>query len=245
MAQRRMFSKEITNSSSFQMMSPSAQSLYFHIGMNADDDGFCEIFTVVRMTESKPDDLRSLHERNFIYIVDNHVAIVKDWHENNYIQADRYTQSKYLENEKFSSIYKTIMVEKTKHLQRYDKINSQCIQDVSKVDTQVRLGKVRLGKDKEYIAEVNSAQESFSLKDEIQKMESSIRRDINIIALYLEKKKPQILNHKQLQVAIKRHLRPAKDLVPFTDTQIIDAIPRAEKATKEWTLETLVKVLVK
>ena len=40
-----MFSKEITNSSKFLMMSLSAQALYFHLGMNSDDDGFCEHFT--------------------------------------------------------------------------------------------------------------------------------------------------------------------------------------------------------
>ncbi len=142
MANRRMFAKEITNSSDFQMMSPSAQALYLHIGMNSDDDGFCEVFTIMRMTESKPDDLRALHERGFIYIVDSKVCIVKDWHTNNHIQSDRYVKSKYLDDPKYGDIYKTIMAEKVANLSRY----SKCIQGVSKVDTQVRLGKVRLVK---------------------------------------------------------------------------------------------------
>lgn len=119
MANRRMFSKEITNSSEFQMMSPSAQALYFHIGMNADDDGFCEVFTIVRMTESKPDDLRALHERGFVFLVDSKVGIVKDWHTNNDIRSDRYTPSKYLCESKYSDVYRTIMQDKIKHLSRY------------------------------------------------------------------------------------------------------------------------------
>lgn len=114
-----MFSKDITNSSEFQMMSPSAQALYFHIGMNADDDGFCEVFTIVRMTESKPDDLRSLHERGLIYLVDSKVGIVKDWHTNNDIRSDRYTRSKYLDNPQYGDVYMAIMEDKIQHLSRY------------------------------------------------------------------------------------------------------------------------------
>lgn len=97
MANKRMFSKSITCSSRFLMMPASAQCLYFHLGMNADDDGFCEHFVIMRMTESKPDDLRILQAKKFIKIFDDKVLIILDWKENNYIRADRYSKSKYLE----------------------------------------------------------------------------------------------------------------------------------------------------
>lgn len=97
MAQRRMFSKIITNSSQFLMMPSSSQSLYFHLGMNADDDGFCEHFALMRMTDSKPDDLKILQAKGFVNVFDDKVLIIKDWTENNYLRADRYTPSKYLE----------------------------------------------------------------------------------------------------------------------------------------------------
>ncbi|MCP3683371.1 MAG: hypothetical protein GY861_11840 [bacterium] len=97
MAQRRMFSKSITNSSQFLMMPQSSQNLYFHLGMNADDDGFCEHFTLMRMTESKPDDLKILATKGFVQVFDDKVLIIKHWKENNYLRADRYTASKYLE----------------------------------------------------------------------------------------------------------------------------------------------------
>lgn len=126
MANRRMFSKSITNSSNFLMMPQSAQALYLHLGMNADDDGYCEHFMVMRMTDSKPDDLKILNVKGFVEVFDEKVLIIRDWKENNYIQADRYTASKYL------GVYN---------------IDTKCIQDVYKTDTQVRLGKVRLGKD--------------------------------------------------------------------------------------------------
>ena len=97
MAQRRMFSKSITNASQFLMMPQSSQNLYFHLGMNADDDGFCEHFTLMRMTDSKPDDLKILQAKKFVDVFDDKVLIISDWKENNYLRADRYTPSKYLE----------------------------------------------------------------------------------------------------------------------------------------------------
>lgn len=146
MATRRMFSKEITNTSDFLMMSQSAQNLYFHFGMNADDDGFCEVFTVMRMTDSKPDDLRALHERGFLYIVDNKVCIIKDWHENNQLRVDRYKQSKYFEDPKYKDIYLAIMSEKIKEISLYTQLLSSGIPVVAKLAPQVRLGKDRIEK---------------------------------------------------------------------------------------------------
>jgi len=128
MAQRRMFSKSITNSSQFLMMPQSSQNLYFHLGMNADDDGFCEHFSIMRMTDSKPDDLKILQAKNFVNVFDDKVLVVIDWKENNYLRSDRYTPSKYLE------VYK-------KELKRL----SSGIPKVDEVATQVRLGKDRLG----------------------------------------------------------------------------------------------------
>jgi len=134
MANRRMFSKTITSASAFLMMPPTSRLLYYDLGMNADDDGFCEHFTIMRMTEASPDDLRVLEARGFIKIFDDKVLVIRDWKENNYIQKDRYTPSKYLE------IYKKELKLLAKPKQ------NDCIQDVSTLDTQVRLGKDRLGK---------------------------------------------------------------------------------------------------
>lgn len=92
-----MFSKSITNSSQFLMMPSSSQNLYFHLGMNADDDGFCEHFALMRMTDSKPDDLKILQVKGFVSVFDDRVLIITDWKENNYLRPDRYTPSKYLD----------------------------------------------------------------------------------------------------------------------------------------------------
>lgn len=86
----------------------------------------------------------------------------------------------------------------------------------------------------------------FLLKEEIQKLEDSPRRDLNIIALYFEHRKPIFENSKQYEVALRRHLKPAKELSNFSDNQILKAIDYAKKEyTDIYTLETLIKILTK
>ena len=51
MAQKRMFDKSITNADNFLEMPDSSQNLYFHLSMNADDDGFINNWkSILRMT---------------------------------------------------------------------------------------------------------------------------------------------------------------------------------------------------
>jgi hypothetical protein len=133
MAQKRMFNKSITNSSRFLMMPIGTQALYFHLGMNADDDGFCEHFTIMRMTESKPDDLKILQAKGFVHVFDERVLVIRDWHENNYLRSDRYNQSKYLE------MYKS-------EIESLNECLPVGVPDVNQWDTQIRLDKIRLDK---------------------------------------------------------------------------------------------------
>jgi len=248
MAQRRMFTKAITNSSEFLMMPPTAQLLYIHFGMNADDDGFCEHFSIMRMTDSKPDDLRILQARKFVRVFDDKVLVITDWKENNYIQKDRYTPSKYLK------VYKEELKQLGSSVNTGE--SGDCTQDVYNMDTQVRLGKVRVGKNTSKETGVSEGGEEikgpkepepvFSLPDEIKKMEESPRRDLNIIAFLIDRKGLQPENKGQLHTIIKRHLRPAKDLKPFSDADIVRASKVAqEEYPDKWTGETLVKILTK
>lgn len=88
--------------------------------------------------------------------------------------------------------------------------------------------------------------ERFSLDEETKKLEENERRDLNIIGWFIEKKQPDISSKAQLQVLIKRHLRPAKSLATFNDRQLLKAYERANFLFPDmWTLETLVKLLTK
>jgi hypothetical protein len=55
-----MFANDIINSDPFLDMGQSAQLLYFHLGMQADDDGFVSPQRVMRMVGAQVDDLKVL-----------------------------------------------------------------------------------------------------------------------------------------------------------------------------------------
>lgn len=96
MAERRMFAKKIVNSARFLQLPVAAQLLYFHLGMQADDDGAVEAFTVMRITGATEDDLQVLVDKGFITILnDELVSYITDWKQNNQIRKDRYTASMY------------------------------------------------------------------------------------------------------------------------------------------------------
>lgn len=96
MANKRMFSARVTESARFLKMPPSSQSLYFHLGMKADDDGVVEAYPVMRMTSSTEDDLRVLVGKGFITVLNEDLVVfINDWMENNNIRADRKTDSFY------------------------------------------------------------------------------------------------------------------------------------------------------
>jgi hypothetical protein len=143
MAQRRMFSLKIVDSDAFMDMPQSSQLLYFHLSMRADDDGFVGNHKkIMRMVGSSDDDIKVLFAKRFLLSFESGILVIKHWKIHNYIQNDRYTETQYLD-EKKSLI--------TKENGSY----TECIQNVSTPYTQVRLGKVRLGKDNTYSEETS------------------------------------------------------------------------------------------
>ena len=143
MAQRRMFSKKITETDLFLDMPMSAQCLYFHLNMSADDDGFIgNAKTIRRMIGASEDDLKLLLAKEFLIPFDNGVVVIKDWKIHNYIQKDRYNETIYKDEKS------TLVENESKQYQRLNRTDTKCIQNVSSSDTQVRLGKDRLGKDR-------------------------------------------------------------------------------------------------
>lgn len=91
-----MFDKTITNSDDFLEMPDSSQNLYFHLSMNADDDGFVNNWkSIMRMTGHKEDDLKVLTAKQFIIPFDSGVIVIKHWRINNYLRNDRYVETKF------------------------------------------------------------------------------------------------------------------------------------------------------
>ena len=98
MAQKRMFDKTITNSDEFLDLPDSTQVLYFHLSMNADDDGFVNNWkSILRMTGTKEDDLKLLVAKAFIIPFDSGVIVIRHWRINNYLRNDRHVETNYKE----------------------------------------------------------------------------------------------------------------------------------------------------
>ena len=135
MAERRMFTKKITESDAFLDMPSSTQMLYFHFSMNADDDGFVNNpKKIQKMCGASDDDFKLLIAKSFIILFDSGIIVIKHWKMHNYIQADRYRPTDYVEEKSMLGI----------------KSNKAYTLDVSKMDTECihngYIGKDSIGK---------------------------------------------------------------------------------------------------
>ena len=98
MAERRMFAKTIIDSDAFLDMPLSAQALYFHLSMRADDEGFINNpKKIQRMIGASDDDMKILLAKNFILEFESGVIVIKHWKIHNYIRGDRLNKTAYQE----------------------------------------------------------------------------------------------------------------------------------------------------
>lgn len=98
MAEKRMFTKKITESDAFLEMPLSAQCLYFHLNMEADDDGFVNHpKKTMRTIGANEDDIKLLITKRFVLVFDSGVIVIKHWRMHNTIQNDRYHPTDYQE----------------------------------------------------------------------------------------------------------------------------------------------------
>ena len=149
-----MFSLTIIDSDAFLEMPSSTQNLYFHLSMRADDDGFVNNpKRIMRMIGASEDDLKLLIAKRFLIGFQTGVVVIKHWKIHNYIQSDRYNKTVYQEElAQLETKDNKAYTERLGSLPQAD--SEQCIQDGYTLDTQVRLGKVRLGKvSKEIVAD--------------------------------------------------------------------------------------------
>ena len=174
-----MFAKTIIDSDAFLEMPLSTQALYFHLSMRADDDGFLNnAKKVMRMIGANQNDLDLLLVKNFVIKFEDGICVIKHWRIHNYIQTDRYHETMYKDNKNLLNIddNKAYTLKNTgkklegnKIIEVIEPMDTECIQDVYKMDTQVRLelGKDSIGKD------------SIEKKKEKKKKESSLDLIIN------------------------------------------------------------------
>jgi len=174
MAERRMFAKSIVDSDVFLDMSLSTQALYFHLAMRADDDGFVNNpKKVMRMIGACNDDFKILLAKRYVLGFESGVVVIKHWKIHNYIQKDRYKETLYKE-------------EKTLIETKLNSSYTECIQNVSNLDTQVRLGKVSQGEESKEKSVVFTPPSLTDVSNYIQ--EQQMKVDANAFIDFYESK---------------------------------------------------------
>lgn len=147
-----MFAKTIVTSDAFLDMPLSARCLYFTLGMFADDDGFVNNpKSIMRQVGACTDDLNLLLLKRFILKFDSGVIVIKHWRIHNYIQKDRYKETKYIDEKA------TLMLDEKGAY-------TECIQGVYSLDTQEREEEDRIGKDISFNHSIASEEEAFIQK---------------------------------------------------------------------------------
>ena len=139
MAERRMFAKTIVLSDAFLDMSMSARCLYFTLSMLADDDGFVNApRAIMRQCGASDDDMKLLIAKKFVLLFESGVIVIKHWRINNYLQKDRYKETKYLEEKD------ELTIDEKGSYHRTESSNQEPESDVyTGMYTQDRLGKDR------------------------------------------------------------------------------------------------------
>ena len=165
MAQRRMFSKEVTTSDLFVDMPSSSQLLYFHLGMEADDEGFIGNAKMLsRAYGSNNDDLKLLEAKGFIIAFPSGVTVVKDWNLNNKIRKDRQKPTIYTEEKTLLSLDSKGSYLLSNQVSTIPQPNDNQMSAQDRIG-EVRLGKDSIGKDSIDASQPNAFQEKSSGED--------------------------------------------------------------------------------
>lgn len=97
MAIKRFFTTQIMSSDAFLDMPFSAQALYVHLNLAADDDGVINRpKSIARQVGASQHDLDLLIEKRFLLWFEKEgVVVVKHWKMHNTIRSDRYKPTEY------------------------------------------------------------------------------------------------------------------------------------------------------
>lgn len=189
MAQKRMFANAIIDNDTFLDMPLSTQALYFHLGMKADDDGFIgSPKKIVRSVNCTEDDLKLLIAKKFVICFDSGIIVITHWNMHNTIQKDRYNKTIY--QDEFSRLS---LKNKTYSLPTVSAMDTECFQDVSKLETQNRLDKNRLGKNRDIVSTSVDSRPSFDYQAVINSF-NSVCKSLPKVQKLTDKRRKQIKN---------------------------------------------------
>jgi len=172
-----MFTKKVTDDDNFMSLSASAQALYLHLSMSADDDGFSnQVAISMFKAHASVQDLEALLNKRYIYQFENGVIVIKHWRMANALRKDRYTPTVFKEE---------LAQLQIKENGSYTRLPNGC-QVVAERLPQDRLDKVSLDKDSK--GEVSLVEDSLGNTLEQPTVDSTKERFEYLWDLYPNKK---------------------------------------------------------
>lgn len=206
-----MFSKQITTSDAFVDMPMSSQLLYFHLNMEADDDGFvANPKRITKMVGANDDDLKILLAKRFLLAFENGVVVIKHWLLHNAVRKDMYKETQYLEQKKQLQI---------KDNGVYTEVRNESVTEPLHRLGQVRLDKNRIEKRESslnFLKEISKEDiEEFTLKFKCEI--ANVKTKANALYDYCQSKGKVYKNYKAfLSNALRKDFgeRPPKEKVP-------------------------------
>lgn len=168
MADRRMTSKNVVYDDKFLEMPLATQGLYFHMILNADDDGFLRNpKAVARVVGASPDDLKLLIAKQWLIPFESGVVVIKHWRLHNTLRKDRYKPTACIErslvNIDESGIYQLI---------------TDGEPNGNQLATQYRLGKGSIGKG----SVIEESREESALSADAKKLFTTYREKIHPVS---------------------------------------------------------------
>lgn len=142
MGSHRMFTNDITDSDLFIEMPLSAQALYFHLGLHADDEGFLSSpKRILRAVGCNEDDLKLLIAKGFVICFDSGIIVITHWNLHNNIRKDRKKNTLFESEKALLSLKNGV----------YSEIDNQmttiCQPSVNQMSAQDKISKDKLSKD--------------------------------------------------------------------------------------------------
>ncbi len=145
MGKRRMFSKDIVRSDSFLDLPLSSQALYFQLGMETDDRGYIPNGkAIIRLIGASKGDLELLIQKRFILLRGETLLLQKHFRMNNLIQSDRFHETNYVDD--LNSLFFDKNGAYTEKETAKKVLDTKCIQNGYKMDTEDKISKDKLSK---------------------------------------------------------------------------------------------------
>ena len=164
-----MFNISITDTDKFLDMPATSQNLYFHLNMHADDDGFVDSpKRIMRNVSASQDDMNILLSKQFVFVFESGVLVIRDWKIHNIIRKDTYKPTLY-QQEKSS-----LEVTKTGAYQFRNEPVTETGETVAqnRID-KIRLDKIRLGK--------MSADENRQADNQLKEISDYYQQEIGVL----------------------------------------------------------------